>query len=419
MNTHYLIIGASHAGLSALDAIRRWDAESSLTLVSAEKKYLYSPTVLPYVISGKTKAGSLDIRPSGYFSTQNVHLVKGAVATRVDTAGRRVIFNDGLLIVNYDKLLIATGASASVPSIDGLDNVDFFTVRTLSDARNIKDKISVAGSALVVGAGFVGMHVAENLANAGLNVTVIESLNRIMGSSFDSDASSRIQQVFSDKGVRFLTGVNISKIVQKDNRTTLIFTDGSKSSADILVVATGITPRTDFLSNSGIELGRGIIVDDRMHTSAENIWAAGDVARAPSFFSSEKSVGGTIPSATDQGKTAGMDMADDPYLKAYPGNLNMNTFNFFNQSAFSIGNVADGLSTADSEIHTQSDLESNGFCKFVLQDNVLTGVSAVNMRLHSGILKEMILRKVDLSGKKEIFLSEPLGTSRQLMREFF
>lgn len=420
MHTNYLIIGASHAGLSALDAIRRRDPESSLTLVTSEKEHLYSPTVLPYIISGKAKPEKYDIRPSEYFFNLGVNLIKGATATQVDTSVNHVMFNDGLTI-GYKKLLIATGAMASVPKINGIEDIDFITVRTLADARNIKDRIFTASSAIVIGAGFIGMNIAENLANSGLKVTVAESLHRILGSSFDSEASDKIQQIFSDKGIRFLTGIKISKVFRKENKTVILLTDGREIIGDMLVVATGIIPRTKFLADSGIECDYGIVVDKRMRTSIKNVWGAGDAAKAPSFFSIEKSVGGTILSATEQGKIAGIDMAngndvDDEYL----GNLNMNTFGFFNNFAFSIGNMmVDRSADSGFKAYTHHDLHGNNFRKFIFNNNVLTGVSAINTRLDPGILKKLILQKVDFSKRKEGFLEKPFETSRQLMRELF
>ncbi|MCG8632585.1 MAG: FAD-dependent oxidoreductase [Desulfobacterales bacterium] len=426
METNYLILGASHAGLSALESIRRHDQESSLTIVTAEPDHLYSPTALPYVIAGKTSKGFMDIRKEDYFYTLNANLIKDARATGLDTAKKQVVLNHGIEI-NYDKLLIATGAAAWVPPVPGLDGVDYFCIRTLEDATVIRKNMTKGDSAVVIGAGFIGMHAAENLANAGLRVSVVETLDRIMPASFDAEASRRIEKVFLDKGITILTGRQVSSAGRSNGRIVLSLSDGENISADLVIVAAGISPNTGFLKGSGINCEQGIVVDERLRTSAGNVWAAGDVAAAPGFFSGSRAVGGTIPCAAEQGRTAGMDMAGDDYVTDYPGNLNMNTFGFFDNFAFSIGNIANHSSQKGSEVHSSDDPAgkpagspaNNSFWKFVFQDNALTGVSAINCKLDPGILKQLILNKTDLSSRKEAFIKAPLEVGRQLMRELF
>jgi len=418
MYTNYLIIGASHAGLSALDAIRRCDDEASLTLVTTEKRPPYSPTALPYVISGKTDPEKTDIRTSRYFEDLGVNYINGASATRIDTQTCQVTLDNGNTI-EYKKLLIATGAAALVPPISGIEEVEFSCIRTMADAEKIKNEMSQAKSALIIGAGFIGMHAAENLANSGLKVTVVEAFDHIMPASFDIEASNLIRKAFDDKGISILTGKQVSTVDKRDGKTVLALADGEELVGDMLVIAAGIKPNTDFLADSGIDCDQGVVVDARMRTTADNVWAAGDVASASGFFSQMKTIGGTIPCATEQGNIAGMDMSEDSYVTDYQGNLNMNTFGFFGNFAFSIGNVADRFPDSNLEFEIQNDPEKKSFCKFVFDGPVLTGVSAINRRLDPGILKELILRKTDLSTKKEEFIKTPLETGRQVMRELF
>lgn len=418
METNYLILGAGHAGLSALESIRRYDQASPLTIVTMEKDHVYSPTALPYVISGRTSKGFIDIRSDEYFRALDVDLIKHAAVTRLDTENNQVILN-GNTTVQYRKCVIATGAAASLPPIPGLDEIDSFCIRTLKDAAEIKAKKSQAESVIIIGAGFIGMRAAEDLAGSGLAVTVVEAIDRVMPANFDRDASAYIHKTFADNGITILTGTQVARAWKHDGQSVLLLSSGDEIAADMVIVATGISPNTDFLEGTDIAREQGILVDERMRTSVANVWAAGDVAMAPGFFSSDKSIGGTIPSATEQGKTAGMDMVQDHYASDYPGNLNMNTFSFFNNFAFSIGNVADPSACETSEIHSTDDPSAGRFSKFIFQDNVLTGVSAINTALDPGILKQLILNRTDLSTRKEAFINTPLEVGRQLMRELF
>ena len=246
MYTNYLIIGASHAGLSALEAIRRIDRDADLTVVTTQKKQLYSPTALPYVISGKTEPEKTDLRPPDYFKDQNINFIKDASATQIDTQNSRVTLN-GSLTIEYKKLLIATGATALVPPIYGIEDVEFTTIRTMDDAKKIKKNMSHAKSALIIGAGFIGMHAAESFAEAGIKVTVIEAVDQIMPASFDTEASDLIRKVFDEKGITMLTGKPVSKAFKRDGKTILVIKDGAEVEGDMLVIAAGIAPNTDFL----------------------------------------------------------------------------------------------------------------------------------------------------------------------------
>jgi len=419
MYTNYLIIGGSHAGLSALEAIRRVDGDAALTMVTTEKRQPYSPTALPYVISGKTEPEKIDLRTPDYFKDLNVDYINGTSVTKINTNNSQVTLDDGLEI-NYKKLLVATGASALVPPIPGIENVNFTTIRTMADAEKIREDMSQAKSALIIGAGFIGMNAAESLANSGLEVTVIEAFDQIMPGNFDTEASDLIRKVFDEKGITMFTGKQVSKAYKSDGKIILVLKDGEEVSGDMLVLAAGIRPNADFLESSGVDFDQGIVVDARMRTTVSNVWAAGDVASAPGFFSPKKNIGGTIPCATEQGNIAGMDMVEDSYVVDYPGNLDMNTFSFFGNFAFSIGNVADTSSDDGSlEIETQKDPKNNSFCKLLFRNSILTGVSAMNVRLDPGILKELVLRKTDLSEKKEKFIEAPLEIGRQVMRELF
>lgn len=416
MQTKYLIIGGSHAGLSAVEAIQRCDSQGTLTLLTREKRLPYSPTALPYIISGKADPEKTALRPADFF--KDLTYINGVFATRIDTKCGEVFLDDGRTI-GYEKLLIATGAEALVPGIPGIDSVEFSCLRTLADAQKIRKEMARADSAIILGAGFIGMHAAENLANAGVKVTIVEAVDQIMPNSFDPQASGLIRTVFEDNGIAILTGKTVSGMSERHGKKILSLTDGKEISGDMLVIAAGITPNTGFLEGSGIECNNGVVVDERMRTSIPNIWAAGDVAVTPGFFSPEKAVGGTIPCATEQGSTAGMDMGQDAYATAYTGHLNVNTFGFFGSFAFSIGHVGNPSADKGVEIETRQDPKNNKFCRFVFKDNVLTGVSAINMQLDPGILKELILRRTDLSTRKQAFVKMPLETGRQVMRELF
>ena len=412
--TQYLIVGASHAALAAVQAIRMHDALGSVTVVSKDDALPYSPTVLPYIVSGRSDPTGVFLRDEAYFSKHQVNYLKGAAVTGIAAADKRVRLSSGEEI-SYEKLLLATGAAPLLPPISGLDSVRFHVLRTLGDAVKLRQALGQAHHAVVLGAGLVGMHAAENLAKAGARVTVVEMQATVLAGYFDHDAAAIIEAVFAAKGVTLKLNNKVVKLAPRnDSGVVVTLADSQRLEADLLLVSAGVAPVMDYLHGSGAKTDRGILVDDRMHTSAENIWAAGDVAQARDFFGAAdhgtKIINGILPDAVEQGKIAGMAMAGDPALKNYPGGVPLNTYTFFGQQAISVGSQNQGEVVA-----LEVDTAQRRYLKIVMQDDRLTGIFGINVAFDPGVMWELILRRTDLSPVRDKFLADPQRTARLLM----
>lgn len=409
--THYLIVGASHAALAAVHAIRMHDVDGSVTVVSKDDALPYSPTVLPYVVSGRSDPQRVFLRDDAYFSLHKVNYLKGAAATAIAAAEQRVSLSSGDEIA-YEKLLLATGAAPLLPPIPGLHTVNFHVLRSLDDALRLRDALTETRHAIVLGAGLVGMHAAENLAKGGAQVTVVEMQPTVLAGYFDREAAAIIEDTFAAKGVRLMMGSKVVKLAPRDQGkgAQVTLADGTELQADLLLVSTGVAPVMDYLDGSGAQVERGIMVDDTMRTSVKNIWAAGDVAQARGFYDGAKIINGILPDAVEQGKIAGMAMAGDPALKSYPGGVPLNTYTFFGQRAVSVGNQSEG-EVAVREL----DAARQRYLKIMLKDGRLTGIFGINVAFDPGVMWELILRRVDLASVREQFLADPQRTARVLM----
>lgn len=412
--THYLIIGASHAALAALHAIRLHDAEGDVTVVTRDQSLPYSPTVLPYVVSGRSGPERVFLRDEEYFTRLNVKYRRGAAVESVSPAEGAVKLADGEEI-GFSKLLLATGAAPALPPVPGLADVPFHVLRTLNDAIALHQVLPMTKRALVLGGGLIGMHAAENLAKGGAQVTVVEIQPHVLSGYFDADASCIIERVFAEKGVRLLTASRLAGLARQGDGCRATLADGTELDADLLLVAAGVAPVTDFLNGSGIEIDRGILVDDWMHTNAGNVWAAGDVAQARGFFEGEKIINGILPDAVGQGRIAGMAMAGDAGGKPYAGGVPLNTYAFFGQQAVSVGVQESALDPSGVEVHRQLDLEAARYLKIVLKDARLAGIFGINTAFDPGVMWELILRRVDLGSVKQAFLDSPQQTARVIM----
>jgi len=410
--TDYLIIGASHAALSALHTLRMHDSEGAVTMLTRDASLPYSPTVLPYVVSGRSAAERVFLRDEGYFHEQKVRYLRGAQVETVAADRNTVRLAGGEEIV-YGKLLVASGARPVVPPIPGLDAVPFHVLRTLDDALALHDALPGTRDAVVLGAGLIGMHAAENLAKADARVTIVEREPHVLPGYFDADAAAMIAKAFAAEGVRLYTGTEAVRVEPAARGCKLVLDGGAVLDCDLLVVGVGVAPVTDFLAGSGVDLDRGVLVDDTMRSSVPNIWAAGDVAQARGFYDGARTLNGILPDAVEQGRIAGMAMAGDPGMKPYPGGVPLNTYTFFGKHAVSVGVHGDGV--AGAEIVKTVDAEQGRYLKIVLADNRLIGIFGIGAAFDPGVMWELILRRIDLSPMRERFLRSPQEAARVLM----
>lgn len=417
-SSNYLIVGSSHAGLSALEAIRLVDREGSVTLVSQEERLPYSPTILPYVVSGMVNADRVFLRSEKDLDRLGMNFLRGETVTAVEPSSRLVTLASGKTL-EYEKLLLATGASPSLPGIEGLPETGHHVLRTLDSALALRDDVRLDGSAVVLGGGLIGMHGAENLRKGGMKVSVVEALPQVLPGYFDNQAAGMIQQVFAEEGITVLTGKTVERVARSNGHTDVYLDSGDRLTADVILVSTGVQPRIGLLSGSDVKTDRGILVDEYLRTSVSGIWAAGDAAQAPGFFDSARVVNATLPDAVEQGRIAGMDMASDPALKPYVGGMARNTYKFFGHRAFSVGlnRVSEsGRGIEESKVVLPTSL---GYQRLLFQDNRLVGASGINSGLDPGIMYELIRRKLDLEEMKKRLADAPVDTSRLIMSKIW
>ncbi len=416
-HTKYLVVGSSHAALEAVTAIRMHDAEGSLTLLTRDPHLPYSPTVLPYVVSGRSAPDGVFLRDEQFFAANRVEFKRGAALKALHVERNAAELADGSEIA-YEKILLATGAAPAIPPIPGIDTVSYHVLRTLDDATKLNAAIKQSKQAVVLGAGLVGMHAAENLVKAGAKVTIVEMAKQLTDGYFDQVAAQLIEKAFTDNSACILTGSRVVKLAPSaafgTTGATLTLENGTTLEADLLLVATGVKPNMAYLDGAGkvVEHDRGILVSDTMQTSVANVWAAGDCAQAKGFFTEDKVMNAILPDATEQGRIAGMAMAGDPGLKNYPGGVPLNTYHFFGRHAISVGSskVPEG-----GEVVTRFDEASGRYLKAIFKDGCLLGIFGVNEFFDGGVMCQLILRRIDLSAVRDRFLANPLAVGRELM----
>jgi phenylglyoxylate dehydrogenase epsilon subunit len=285
-------------------------------------------------------------------------------------------------------------------------------LRTLDDALRLRASLPSVRRAVVLGAGLVGMHAAENLRKGGANVTLIEIQPQVLPGYFDAEAAAIIAQAFIDAGVDVRLRTEVAGVTPEGSGFTMLLGDGKFLAGDLLVVGTGVTPVMDYLRDSPVATDRGILVDDTMRTNLSDVWAAGDVAQARGFYSSEPVLNGILPYAVEQGRIAGMAMAQDPALESYRGGVPLNTYSFWGQHAISVGT---NTAAEGAEVVTRADPARGQYLKIILRDQRLQGIFGVNELFDAGVMWELILRRIDLGPVRESFIERPNVTARALM----
>lgn len=407
----YVIVGNGPAGLNAAQGLRSKDSQSKIFLIGQEPTLPYSPTVLPYFVSGKIKGGNLFLFKEEYFKNQNIELIRGNGVVSVSPQEGRVFLKDGSFL-HYDALILAQGGSPIVPDIPGLRELNPLVLRTLADAKRLRSKGLKASRAIVLGAGLIGMQTAQSLSEMGLSVQVVELLNQVLPGYFDQRASSIIQKAYESHRVSLYTSTQVEKVEFKNGNYILSLKKGKTLSAPLLFIATGVAPNIDFLKGSGIEVDKGILVDRKMQTNIPNIFAAGDVVQMDDFWGGGKVNQPILIHAVDQGRMAAASALGEEI--SHTGNISMNLFHFFGQHAFSIGFVSpDGKDRF--KVHRTHVPSKRRYIKFVFDGDYLVGVMAINTLLDPGILHQLIRCRIPLGREKKEFLEKPLEMGRRLM----
>ena len=403
---NYVIIGNSVAAIGAIRGIRSVDTEGSITVLSRENRVAYGRPLISYLLGGQVNEKRMPYLPADFYEKNGVNLRLGAEVVAVDSANSRVELAGGETVA-YDKLLIATGGDPFVPPIDGMAGKErVFTFTTWDDAAKIKALAADIQRVVVIGGGLIGLKAAEGLYYIDKKVTIVELADRILSAAFDRTAGRIVAKKMKANGIEVLTGETVVKIEGEGSQITgVTLQNGDFIPCDTVIVAIGVRPAASFLKGSGIEVNRGVVVDDKMETSVPGIYSAGDVAEARDFFSGNKNPMPIWPDAYIQGDIAGVSMAGGE--KGYQGGIPMNSIELFKVPTISMGitNPEPGR----YEVLTYQDVENYQYRKIVLDGDKLVGAVLVSNVDRAGIFSGLIREKVSVTPFKDDLLAPDFG----------
>lgn len=407
----YVIIGNSAAGIFAAEAIRKHDPIGQVDILSDENYPAYARCMTSYFLGGKISDAQLYIRDKDFYSRNKFNLHTGQKVIGIDTVKREVHTITGELFT-YNRLLIATGASPTIPELEGIDNKGIFGLRTLSDAKGILNYIGQGQQAVVMGGGFVALKAAYALQKAGKDVTCIITSGQVLSQMLDREAADIVANVLTSNGIKIKFYTDVKKIVGYKNRfgekgvKSLQLINGEEIPADVVIIGKGVTPNVDFLEDSGINVDYGITVNEYMQTNVTDVYAAGDVAQGHDIISGRLSINAIWPNATDQGTIAGMNMTG--VSTTYSGSIGMNSADFYGLSTIAAG-LTKGKEADGYEV-VRLFPGKNLYRKLVFKEDRLKGYILVGQTAKAGILTALIKDQVPL-GKTKADLK--LGRIRQ------
>jgi NADH oxidase (H2O2-forming) len=337
MRKRIVIVGASSAGISAAVAARKTDLNVEIILISEETRWPYSRCGLPFVLSNEVP-GFKDVRlfPPSYYRMMKLDLRAGISVKRVNTETKIVqmeTLDRQQELVEYDRLVLCTGAAAATPPIEGIEKHGVFSLRTIEDGIRIQKWLENAENAIVVGSGFIGLELAHALKNLNINTTVFERCSHVLPEWFDKDMADLVHEKIQKQGVKVIVDAKVEEILGSDY-VTGVRAGGEQYNADTVLLATGARARTQLAKQMGIQLGQfgAIQVNSRMRTSIPEIYAAGDCVESFNLITGQATLSLLGTTAERQGKIAGINAAGG--YATFPGVLHSVVSSMFN---FEIG----------------------------------------------------------------------------------
>ena len=392
----YVIIGASAAGCQAGETLRAFAPQSAITLISGEARPLYSRPLLTYLLGGEISPERIWLHGEDYFKKWRFEALLGETVTGVDPRGHEVRLASGRA-VPYDKLLIASGASPRLLGLPGEDLPGVFTLRHLADWQRLDRGLPANATVAVVGAGAVGLKVAEALSHRGCRVALVEAEAHALPRLLDTEAAAMLHQALAGMGVELFMAVKPVAVLGKNGAVQgLGLADGRELPAAAVLFATGVKPNVDFLAGTGLagaegaEGAEGLTANAQMQTAHPDIYAAGDCTRVPHFLTGQPAYYPIWPGAVAQGRVAGANLAGAGVT--YPGILPQNSISL---RGFHL--IAGGLGpgeTADCEIVIEQDPRRGQYRRLAYRQGRLVGLTFVGAIEDAGIYFQLMAQQL-------------------------
>ncbi len=387
----YVIIGASAAGLSAAESIRKQDAQSSVTVLTEEAYMPYSRPSISYYLKGRVKAGDMALRKPYFYKEKKIDVVTNSRVTSIDT--QKKVVKVGRKSYPYDKLCLCTGSKPFVPPMENVEGkANALTFLDLAAAKEVKKVANEKTRAVVIGAGLIGMKAAEGLTKICKSVDVVELSPRVLPSILDAKSAKLVKKHLENNKIKFHLENTVVKAVSKGKQITgVVLKDGKKLPCDLLILAVGVRPQCELAEKAGLKVERGIVTDvQTMQTSNPDIYAAGDCCVSVDMLDGSKKIIALWPNAVSQGEVAGSQMAGGDLTLG--GTYSVNAIDFFGLRICTCG-----LINASGEQYSDKvTADGDSYKRLIFEDGRLVGFVLINSSENAGIYTSLVSNRVSL-----------------------
>lgn len=378
----YVVLGSSASGINAAQTLRELDSDASILIISKDEK-IYSRCMLHHVISNHKTVEKINFVEENFDIENNIAWIKGVSIKELDTDNKLVKFEERS--VKYNKLLIATGASAFIPPIKNLREANFvYPLRNIEDVYKIKERIKHHKKVSIIGAGLVGIDALVGLLEYNdIEVALINNAEFILNRQLDLYSAKVYENKFIEKGAKIYNDASIEKIAVNDDNDVvgLQLEDKTFIECDMIIVATGVSPNAEFIDMSKLNYDRGIVINDRCETNIKDVYAAGDVVGKNAIW----------PLAVKQGITAAYNMVG--IEKEIGDSFSLkNSMNFMGIPTVSLG-IVEPIDNTYKVVLRKDEKE---YKKFIYKDDVIYGMIAQGDISYTGSIAYLIKNKVKI-----------------------
>ena len=400
LEAYYVIIGAGPAGIAAAEAIREVDNEKSILVINGENVTPYCRPLIVDVLKGEKKFDDIHIRQSKWFKKRKIKFINSEHATKLIVDKKQIELESGR-IVEWQKLLIATGSKPSQPPIDGLSDVPIHTMYRYDDVERLKPMIKPGSKALLIGIGLIGVQAMIALTELGVEISAVELMPKVLPLILDLKAARYVQYRFEEHGIDVRVGGTIKNLMRSDGAKhafTAVMSDDGKIEFDFLILATGMRPDFSLLDGTGIEFDKGIKVSGQMETNIANIYAAGDITEYSDWIEGRSEIHAHWVNASHQGRIAGFSMTGkniEPYEPIYINSLNVFGLPIITMGASRIDQFD------DARVLISESPARPAYSRLVIRQGLPIAATFINDVERAGVIQYLIQKKVSVADVAE------------------
>jgi len=398
----FVFAGNGIAATTAAQAIVAANPTQGIEIYTDEPYPSYMRPRLVSFLAGGLDIADLYLHPPEWYSRRGITVHLGTAVTELDTAARRILLDRGEE-VSYDRLLLAVGSNPFQPPLEGMGQEGVFTLRTIDDALAIRshaEKCLARGrrEAVVIGGGLLGLECANALATLGLELTVLEHGPWLLHKQIDEQGAAVLERQLGQLGIRCLSNVAAEAILADDDGLSAVrLEDGRRVSGHLVLCSAGVRPNTELAQAAGLTVGRGVLVDSEMRTSADDVYAAGDVTEH------KGEAWCIIPAALEQARVAGANMLS-PGSMTYQGTVPSTTLKVVGADLTSIG-IINPPDQGFEELR-KSDPAAGVYQKLVLEEGRIVGAILLGARERVAAVSRLIKEGTDVSAYADRLLDD-------------